>query len=154
MGYNYSFQLSSAYLNPTTTLMTILRDGYTHISLLTAGRISHGFKPPPASLVATSNAQSKKTDPTGSRGTDWTIPAIFEDLVTQCMTTLRRPQQQQQQHQIYPPPLSLPPAAARRMEARLYHWERPHWTFHAKGIWLTENTTPPTTTTTTTTTTE
>ena len=149
--YNYSFQLSSAYLNPTTTLVTILRDGYTHISLLTAGRISHGFKPPPSSLATSSNSQSKKkTDPTGSRGTDWTIPAIFEELVTQCMTTLRRPHHQQQQQQTFPPPLSLPPAAVKRMEARLYHWERPHWTFHAKGIWLTENTPTPTTTTTTT----
>ena len=41
----YIAQLSSAYLNPTESLLSVLRNGFQRIELLTAGKISHGFKP-------------------------------------------------------------------------------------------------------------
>jgi CDP-diacylglycerol--glycerol-3-phosphate 3-phosphatidyltransferase len=88
-------QLSSAYLNPTVDLLDVLSK-YPQVELLTAGRLSHGFKP-----------KAKA----GNKGKDW-IPTVFDHLAD---TSL----------------LQLP-------GAKLYHWERPGWTFHGKGIWIRE----------------
>eukprot|EP00535_Pseudo-nitzschia_heimii_P002397 CAMPEP_0197194108 /NCGR_PEP_ID=MMETSP1423-20130617/28674_1 /TAXON_ID=476441 /ORGANISM="Pseudo-nitzschia heimii, Strain UNC1101" /LENGTH=648 /DNA_ID=CAMNT_0042647479 /DNA_START=43 /DNA_END=1989 /DNA_ORIENTATION=- len=100
----YSARLSSAYLNPTSGLLSVLQGGYNKIELLSAGKMSHGFKP------------KKKGNKEGSQGKDWTIPSIFDELVNDCISSLR----------------------STGMDARLLFWERPGWTFHAKGIWLTE----------------
>ena len=100
----YSARLSSAYLNPTSVLLSVLREGYNKIELLSAGKISHGFKP------------KKKGYKEGNQGKDWTIPSIFDKLVDECMSSLR----------------------STGVDARLFFWERPGWTFHAKGIWLTD----------------
>jgi CDP-diacylglycerol--glycerol-3-phosphate 3-phosphatidyltransferase len=57
-------QLSSAYLNPTDCLLERLAK-YTHgVDLLSAGRISHGFRPKPKA---------------GNKGKDW-IPQVFDHL--------------------------------------------------------------------------
>jgi CDP-diacylglycerol--glycerol-3-phosphate 3-phosphatidyltransferase len=109
----YSAQLSSAYLNLTPSLLSVLRGGYQKVELLTAGQISHGFKP------------KKKGSKDGSQGKDWTIPSIFSQMLDDCMSSLR----------------SKPTAASNNnhknnMDVLLYFWERPDWTFHAKGIWL------------------
>jgi len=113
---HYSVQMSSAYLNPTTSLLSVLKKSFQTIELLTAGKISHGFKP-------------KKTGCNeGSQGKDWTIPSVFDKLVDECIHFLR----------------STTPASGSDMrptsstDARLFYWERPDWTFHAKGIWMTE----------------
>ncbi|MGK3761376.1 MAG: phosphatidylserine/phosphatidylglycerophosphate/cardiolipin synthase-like enzyme, partial [Bacillariaceae sp.] len=119
---HYSIQLSSAYLNPTSKLLSVLRTGFKKIELLTAGKISHGFKP------------KNKDCNQGSKGTDWTIPSIFQRLVDDCMVSLR-----QQQRQSSSTSTSNTNSNTNSvMDARLYHWERPQWTFHAKGIWLRE----------------
>ena len=99
---HYTAQLSSAYLNPTESLLSVLQNGFQNIELLTAGKISHGFKP-------------KKKE--GSHGKDWTIPSVFDKLVDECTSFLR---------------------SNNATSTRLFFWERPDWTFHAKGIWLTE----------------
>jgi CDP-diacylglycerol--glycerol-3-phosphate 3-phosphatidyltransferase len=117
---HYSIQLSSAYLNPTSKLISVLRIGFKKIELLTAGTISHGFRP------------KNKDCNQGSQGTDWTIPSIFQKLVDDCMVSLR------QQRQSYSTSNTYTSTNNSTMDARLYHWERPQWTFHAKGIWLRE----------------
>ena len=101
--WQYSAHLSSAYLNPTKSLLSVLQEAFTKVELLTAGKISHGFKP------------KKKECKEGSQGKDWTIPSVFDKLVDECMSSLR---------------------SKNDMDARLFFWERPNWTFHAKGIWL------------------
>lgn len=88
-------QLSSAYLNPTIDLLGTLSK-YLHVELLTAGRLSHGFKP---------------KNQAGNKGKDW-IPTVFDHLAADFL-------------------FQLP-------GAKLYHWERPGWTFHGKGIWIRE----------------
>jgi CDP-diacylglycerol--glycerol-3-phosphate 3-phosphatidyltransferase len=56
-------QLSSAYLNPTDCLLERLAT-YPHVDLLSAGRISHGFRPKPKA---------------GNKGKEW-IPTVFDHL--------------------------------------------------------------------------
>jgi CDP-diacylglycerol--glycerol-3-phosphate 3-phosphatidyltransferase len=111
---NITAQLSSAYLNPAPSLLSVLRGGYRKVELLTAGKISHGFKP------------KEKENKDGSQGKDWLIPSAFDKLVDECMSSLRSE--------------SAPDSSKNKnsMNARLFFWERPEWTFHAKGIWLTE----------------
>lgn len=88
-------RISSAYLNPTDSLLKVLADFET-IEFLTAGRISHGFAP------------KKKA---GNKGKDW-IPTVF---------------------------LTLSEEASQHLDAaKLLYYERPKWTFHAKGLWLEE----------------
>lgn len=102
--HSYSVHLSSAYLNPTKSLLSVVQENFRSVELLTAGKISHGFKP------------KQKDCKEGSQGTDWTIPSIFDKLVEECMTALR--------------------SSSSTTDARLFYWERPGWTFHAKGIWI------------------
>jgi len=118
-GY-YSVQLSSAYLNPTASLLSVLREGYRKVALLTAGKISHGFKP------------KKKECKEGSQGKDWTIPSVFDKLVDECMSSLRS-------KSVY-----TSSSNKASMDAQLFFWERPDWTFHAKGVWLKEEIDMPT----------
>eukprot|EP00536_Pseudo-nitzschia_multiseries_P014137 jgi/Psemu1/291269/fgenesh1_pg.662_\ len=113
---HYSVQMSSAYLNPTRSLLSVLKNGFHTIELLTAGKISHGFKP------------KKKDCNEGSQGKDWTIPSVFDRLVDECMGFLRST--------TIDSGTDLRPVSG--TDARLFYWERHDWTFHAKGIWMTE----------------
>lgn len=90
---NASVQLSSAYLNPTAELLKAC-SRYQTVDLMTAGRLSHGFKP--------------KSTNTDNKGKDW-IPTVFDHLTHD---------------------------TANAAPANIYHWERPDWTFHSKGLWL------------------
>eukprot|EP00980_Cylindrotheca_fusiformis_P005134 scaffold1087_cov136-Cylindrotheca_fusiformis.AAC.20 len=56
--------LSSAYLNPTTELLRVLSE-YPEANIVTAGRMSHGFRP--------------KADRAGNKGKAW-IPTVFDHL--------------------------------------------------------------------------
>lgn len=64
-------QLSSAYLNPTADMMAVLKK-YRETRLLTAGRVSHGFRP------------KKKA---GNKGKDW-IPTVFDHLADDILRAL------------------------------------------------------------------
>jgi len=88
--------ISSAYLNPTDSLLRVLSQ-YSNLQCLTAGLISHGFAP-------------KKTKTAGSKGKDW-IPDVFLQVGRQAQKRLRA-------------------------SAKLFYYQRPGWTFHAKGLWL------------------
>ena len=88
-------QLSSAYLNPTHDWIQMLAQ-FQHVELLTAGRVSHGFRPKPNKA---------------NKGKDW-IPTVFEYLAQDICQRLPH--------------------------ARLWYWERPGWTFHSKGLWLSD----------------
>jgi len=116
---HYTVQLSSAYLNPTTSLLSVLKEGFRNVEFLTAGRISHGFKP------------KKKDCNEGSQGTDWTIPSVFDKLVDECMSFLRSTTTTSASS-------GSDTKRTSGIDARLFYWERPDWTFHAKGIWMTE----------------
>ena len=56
-------QMSSAYLNPSPMLLRALQR-HSKVDLLTAGRLSHGFRPKPKA---------------GNKGTAW-IPTVFDRL--------------------------------------------------------------------------
>jgi len=56
-------QMSSAYLNPSPMLLRALQR-HSKVDLLTAGRLSHGFRPKPKA---------------GNKGTAW-IPTVFDHL--------------------------------------------------------------------------
>jgi CDP-diacylglycerol---glycerol-3-phosphate 3-phosphatidyltransferase len=66
-----TLQLSSAYLNPTSDLMAVLKK-FDRTQLLTAGRLSHGFRPK-------KNAANK--------GKDW-IPTVFDHLAGDILQAL------------------------------------------------------------------
>jgi CDP-diacylglycerol--glycerol-3-phosphate 3-phosphatidyltransferase len=65
-------QLSSAYLNPTNDMMKVIRH-YKKVQLLTAGHISHGFRP------------KKKA---GNKGKKW-IPTVFDHLADDTLKSLK-----------------------------------------------------------------
>ena len=83
-------RLASAYLNPTESIRSAWRDAHVH--MLTAGRVSHGFKP-----------KAKA----GNKGKAW-IPTVFDKLAREASTE----------------------------NCKLWFYQRPDWTFHAKGLWL------------------
>ncbi|KAG7353117.1 D-lactate dehydrogenase [Nitzschia inconspicua] len=66
-----TLQLSSAYLNPTSDMMSVLKK-FKKTQLLTAGRVSHGFRP------------KKKA---GNKGKEW-IPAVFDHLAQDVLQAL------------------------------------------------------------------
>ena len=107
-----SVRLSSAYLNLTPKLLSVLtmygkEKGKGAPYILTAGAISHGFAPKKTDI-------SKKTQPTGIVDRiKAAVPVAFLTLVKETA-----------QHII-----------ACRGKVLLY--ERPGWTFHAKGVWIT-----------------
>ncbi|GKZ00303.1 hypothetical protein MPSEU_000983200 [Mayamaea pseudoterrestris] len=82
-----SCRISTAYLNPTDAFLKLLSPLQRTI-FLTAGRVSHGFKPKPKA---------------GNKGRDW-IPTVFEHSAQ---------------------------LASQKLD------NRPNWSFHAKGVWLT-----------------
>jgi CDP-diacylglycerol--glycerol-3-phosphate 3-phosphatidyltransferase len=69
-----SLQLSSAYLNPTADMMQLLQR-FGKVQLLTAGPMSHGFKP---------------KDKAGNKGKAW-IPAVFDHLAEDGLKMLSSP---------------------------------------------------------------
>lgn len=85
-------RIATAYLNPTKLLLSALRC-CEHSHFLTAGRVSHGFKPKPKA---------------GNKGKDW-IPTVFEYAAQQI----------------------------RLNNVFVSYYQRPDWTFHSKGLWLT-----------------
>jgi CDP-diacylglycerol--glycerol-3-phosphate 3-phosphatidyltransferase len=89
-------RLATAYLNPTDGILTACRNAAA-VHLLTAGRVSHGFKP--------------KNHQAGNKGKDW-IPAVFFTLALTASEKLDS------------------------TKSYLWYYQRPNWTFHAKGIWL------------------
>ena len=108
-----TLQLSSAYLNPTAEMMSVLRH-YDDVQFLTAGHVSHGFRP------------KKKA---GNKGKEW-IPTVFDHLADDTLNMLN--------NEGCLPSSSSSATTPTRTKAQLYHWEREDWTFHAKGIWLRE----------------
>lgn len=88
-----SCHLATAYLNPTDSFIKLLAPLHK-IVLLTAGRVSHGFKP-----------KAKA----GNKGKDW-IPTVFEHAAQLVSKKLKN--------------------------AIVAYYQRPEWSFHAKGIWL------------------
>ncbi|KAL7538300.1 hypothetical protein ACHAXR_008467 [Thalassiosira sp. AJA248-18] len=107
-----SVRLSSAYLNLTPKLLSVLSmyGGKGNTAgppyILTAGAISHGFAP---------KARSQKTYIGIVDKIKANIPEAFLALVKETAQSI----------------------IARRGKVLLY--ERPGWTFHAKGIWITAN---------------
>jgi CDP-diacylglycerol---glycerol-3-phosphate 3-phosphatidyltransferase len=68
-----SVQMSSAYLNPSPLLLRALQR-HSNVDLLTAGRLSHGFRPKPKA---------------GNKGTAW-IPTVFDRLQYEAFWTNSR----------------------------------------------------------------
>jgi CDP-diacylglycerol---glycerol-3-phosphate 3-phosphatidyltransferase len=109
---SFQMRLASAYLNLTDHMIKAL--GACHglgIHLLTAGYISHGFKP--------------NTKKIGNKGKSW-IPAVFNILGRQCVDALRQTQ-------------LVSFGIGSDHFTKMWYFQREGWTFHAKGIWFTEN---------------
>jgi CDP-diacylglycerol---glycerol-3-phosphate 3-phosphatidyltransferase len=109
----FQIRLASAYLNLTNHLVVVLGQCKgTSIHLMTAGFISHGFKP-----------NSKKV---GNKGKAW-IPAVFDVLGRRCLEALQ----------------NMPTNSndGCELSTKLWYYQRIGWTYHAKGMWLTESTT-------------
>lgn len=110
-GQNVSVRLSSAYLNLTTRLSSILtmfgnkRGGAPYV--LTAGAISHGFAPK-------ENQISKQNAGIIDRIKS-SIPKAFLTLVNEAAQSIIA------------------------CGGKVLLYERPGWTFHAKGVWITVN---------------
>jgi CDP-diacylglycerol--glycerol-3-phosphate 3-phosphatidyltransferase len=105
----FQIRLASAYLNLTDHMIDILNQcKNTAIHLMTAGFISHGFKPNPKKV--------------GNKGKVW-IPAVFDALGRQNLEALQRN------------------VSSDNCEGatQLWYYQRDGWTYHAKGIWLTES---------------
>jgi CDP-diacylglycerol--glycerol-3-phosphate 3-phosphatidyltransferase len=68
-----TLRLSSAYLNIMGNLRRVLQSHRFKTHLLTAGRISHGFKPKPKA---------------GNKGREW-IPTVFDELARESMRSLQ-----------------------------------------------------------------
>ncbi|KAL3823075.1 hypothetical protein ACHAXA_011127 [Cyclostephanos tholiformis] len=110
-----SVRLSSAYLNPTQELMSILkmfgrRDNIGATYILTAGEVSHGFAP-----------KTRGGDTHGKRKLGVveyikaTIPRAFLTLAKETARSIMS------------------------SGGKILLYERLGWTFHAKGIWITSN---------------
>jgi CDP-diacylglycerol--glycerol-3-phosphate 3-phosphatidyltransferase len=110
-----SVRLSSAYLNLTPCLLSILtkfgksnEDAIAsngHVYLLTAGSKSHGFAP---------KKQSKQRSGILNKIKD-SVPDAFLSLVKQVAESIIK------------------------REGKVLMYERADWTFHAKGLWITSN---------------
>ena len=117
-------RLSSAYLNPTNSMLQVLTQimATTTVTLefLTAGRISHGFAP-----------KKKKA---GDKGKDW-IPTVFEEVAQRAHQRLVMSKEssvgQQQSN-------GKKDSEVDEAVVKLRYYNRPGWTFHAKGLWLVE----------------
>lgn len=106
-GTSSQIRLASAYLNLTEDMLeSMALCPNTAINLLTAGRISHGFKPNPAKV--------------GNKGKAW-IPAVFDALGRQSVDKLKRKQRVLHNN---------------KSTTNLWYYQREGWTFHAKGIWF------------------
>ena len=113
---NLSVRLSSAYLNLTTRLRSVLtmfgnnqRGGAPYV--LTAGAMSHGFAPK-------KNNKSTKTNGL-VESIKASIPQAFLTLVKEASQSIIA------------------------CGGKVLLYERPGWTFHAKGVWIDESTITP-----------
>ena len=108
--HSFQLRLASAYLNLTDRMIEALGNCYKlRIYLLTAGYISHGFKPNPKKI--------------GNKGKSW-IPAVFDALGRQSVDAVR--QKQLDAFGMWSDQLTS-----------MWYFQREAWTFHAKGIWFT-----------------
>lgn len=94
-----SVHMATAYLNPTDAMIAACHKA-TAVHMLTAGYVSHGFKP---------------KNKAGNKGKAW-IPTVFSVLALKALEKF--------------------PAN----NGHLWYYQRPDWTFHAKGIWLSDAT--------------
>lgn len=107
-------RIATAYLNPTPSFLETLAS--TCVAwFLTAGRISHGFAPKNPSDCVSHNENVSR---------DWRIPNAFVHAAQQVVKMLQRLEAHRND-----PTLS----ASRN---RISFYQRPGWTFHAKGLWL------------------
>ena len=130
-------QISSAYLNPTKDLLHVLKN-FNKIDMMTAGRLSHGFAPkkPPSTPTNKSHPTTTVTEQqhkVGNKGKDW-IPTVFDHLQLDAYKNLmsgaeKTPSSEKKN-------TSTTTAADSSPATTIWHWERPDWTFHSKGIWL------------------
>jgi CDP-diacylglycerol---glycerol-3-phosphate 3-phosphatidyltransferase len=108
----FQIRLASAYLNLTDHFLEMLGQcKHSSLHLMTAGFISHGFKP-----------NFKKV---GNKGKVW-IPAVFDALGRRCLDALNNKRTNSD--------------GDGECLTKLWYYQRIGWTYHAKGILLTENT--------------
>jgi CDP-diacylglycerol---glycerol-3-phosphate 3-phosphatidyltransferase len=104
-----SLRLATAYFNPTNQLLKAIKK-FPVAFFLSAGKISHGFRPKTKQLNGTKQNNS-------SSRTDW-IPHVFDELARQAILKLQ---------------------IDKSHVSQLWLYERKDWTYHAKGIWLTND---------------
>jgi phosphatidylserine/phosphatidylglycerophosphate/cardiolipin synthase-like enzyme len=126
-------RLATAYCNPTMSFLRAIRD-VSKIHFISAGKLSHGFRPKKSTTTTSHGTKNK-------RKTDF-IPAIFDNLSRHAVSTLRLWKELDANRNViksnssdditnnYDPVNSI---------IQLWYYQRLDWTFHAKGIWLTQD---------------
>lgn len=108
--------LSSAYLNPTSTLLSALLR-YPNVDFLTSSSGSHGFAKGKGGGVAVHGGSSNGF----GEMMKGLVPMVYERLVGEAWETLKEL------------------GGGRESRRRVWLYGRDGWTFHAKGLWLMVN---------------
>jgi CDP-diacylglycerol---glycerol-3-phosphate 3-phosphatidyltransferase len=117
-------RVATAYMNPTRPFLDALARCCDRAVFLTAGMASHGFAP------KKDQHQSLQRVEDQSRG--WAIPNVFRHASRRAVRHITR-QQQRRRHQ---PRSDAPEPLQKHGAAQVAYYQRPGWTFHAKGMWL------------------
>lgn len=120
-------RLATAYFNPTMSFLHAIKD-ITRIHFLSAGSLSHGFRP------KKSSSKKSKTD---------FIPAMFDTMSRQAVSTIRLWKGLDASRNAIKQGASDDISSSNgdwlNSATQLWYYQRLDWTFHAKGIWLTQD---------------
>jgi phosphatidylserine/phosphatidylglycerophosphate/cardiolipin synthase-like enzyme len=123
-----TIRIATAYLNPTADFLDLLARCASVTWFLTAGPVSHGFAPKQQQQQQLSERERSHNVEDRSHG--WTIPNVFRHAARRAVKQLGRLQLQQQKNQ------KESSSLATKKVAQVAFYQRPGWTFHAKGLWL------------------
>lgn len=125
-------RIATAYMNPTRPFLDALAQCCDRTVFLTAGMASHGFAP------KKDQPESSQRHEDQSQG--WAIPNVFRHASRRAVAHIahrqRSRQQQQQQQQRPNSPEPVREQVSMQFAAQVAYYQRPGWTFHAKGMWL------------------
>lgn len=128
--FTITARIATAYMNPTRPFLDALAQCCDHTVFLTAGMASHGFAPkkkePHGSLQGASEDQSR----------GWAIPNVFRHASRRAVRHILRRQQRSRRNQLSDSSQPYHEQASVHRSAQVAYYQRPGWTFHAKGMWL------------------
>jgi phosphatidylserine/phosphatidylglycerophosphate/cardiolipin synthase-like enzyme len=117
-------RIATAYLNPTADFLELLARCSSSTWFLTAGPVSHGFAPKQPQQHQLDERKRARNVEDRSHG--WAIPNVFRYAAQRAVKRLDRLQLKNRENSFAPTITS----------AQVGYYQRPGWTFHAKGMWL------------------